>query len=227
MAPPRRALLVLALCLAAAAGAKALRPTARLADTRPPIDLETLFPREFAGWRVEPHLLAQVVNPQQQALLNKIYNQTLARTYVNAQGQRVMLSVAYGGDQSDSMQVHKPEACYPAQGFMLLGSQWARVDTAFGPLAVRRVDTRLGSRREPVTYWTTVGETVVAGGLDKKINEMRYSLTGRVPDGMLVRISSIEPDAAAAYVLHDGFIRGLLAATPQNARGRVAGLAAH
>lgn len=224
MAPPPRALVVLALCLAAAAGARALRPTVHLADQRPRIDLEQAFPRQFGDWREEPNMFAQVVNPQQQAILNKIYNQTLARTYANTQGQRVMLSVAYGGDQSDAMQVHKPEACYPAQGFLLLGSRWAQVVTPAGMLTVRRVDTRLGARFEPVTYWTTVGDAVVAGGLDKKLNEMRYSLSGRIPDGMLVRVSSIEPDTAQAHSLHDDFIRSLLAAMPQPARGRIAGL---
>lgn len=49
----------------------------------------------------------QVVNPQTQELLDKLYSQILTRTYVNAKGYRIMLSLAYGSDQRGALQAHK------------------------------------------------------------------------------------------------------------------------
>jgi len=65
-------------------------------------------------WREDPQRIVQVVDPQTRELLDKLYSETLSRTYVNANGYRIMLSLAYGSDQRDSLQVHKPEVCYPA-----------------------------------------------------------------------------------------------------------------
>jgi hypothetical protein len=113
--------LVIGLCMFAAAGmALALKPTTRIADAGPKIDLETLIPKTFGDWKIDETVTPLIANPEQEALIKKIYNQTLTRTYVNLRNERVMLSIAYGGDQSDGMQVHKPEICYPAQGFQIL-----------------------------------------------------------------------------------------------------------
>ena len=110
----RTGLLIAALMFAASAAAVALRPTHKLADAGPKVDLEAMIPKQFGDWRVDDSIAPVLPAPDVQAKLDKIYNQTLARTYVNGRGQRVMLSIAYGGDQSDSMQVHLPEVCYAA-----------------------------------------------------------------------------------------------------------------
>ena len=113
--------LVIGVCMFAAAGmALALKPTEKVADAGPKIDLEVLIPKTFGDWKVDETITPLIANPEEEALINKIYNQTLTRTYVNSQNERIMLSIAYGGDQSDSMAVHKPEVCYPGQGFQIV-----------------------------------------------------------------------------------------------------------
>lgn len=59
------------------------------------------------------------ITPELANNLDKLYSQTLTRTYINNDGYRIMLSVAYGENQlsSDVTQVHRPEFCYVAQGF--------------------------------------------------------------------------------------------------------------
>ncbi|HMM54774.1 MAG TPA: EpsI family protein [Candidatus Desulfobacillus sp.] len=224
----RFGILLAALMMAASAAAVALRPTHKIADDGPKIDLETLVPKAFGEWREEPLLFAQVINPQQQEVLDRIYNQTLARTYVNPQGYRVMLSIAYGGDQSDAMQVHRPEVCYPAQGFTLRDKHGDSLQTAFGNLPVTRVNTSLGSRQEPITYWVTIGDTVLRStGIRKKLVEMSYGLAGKIPDGMLVRVSSIDRDTSRAYEMQDRFTRQMVEALQPELRWRLAGKAEH
>ena len=113
--------LVIGACMFAAAGmALALKPTTKIADAGPEVDLEVLIPKAFGDWKIDTTIAPLIANPEQQAVIEKIYNQTLTRTYVNSRNERIMLSIAYGGDQSDSMAVHKPEVCYPAQGFQIL-----------------------------------------------------------------------------------------------------------
>jgi len=160
-------------------------------------------------------------------VLDAIYDQTLARTYVNSRGQRVMLSIAYGGDQgSDKTQVHRPEFCYAAQGFQLSKSFENEVAMATGALPVRRLTAVQGTRNEPITYWITVGDQVALPGISRKLLQIRYGITGKVPDGMLVRVSSIGDQAPTAYALHDEFIKDMLAAATADDRVRLAGRAA-
>ncbi|GMV47024.1 MAG: hypothetical protein AMXMBFR66_24220 [Pseudomonadota bacterium] len=221
----RKAVAFLLLSLASAAGAVAWRPTQRLADTRPPIDLETLFPKSFGDWRVDERAPVQLVSPDQKALLDKIYNQTLARTYVNSQGERIMLSVAYGGDQSDATRAHRPEVCYPAQGFQILSSRDGQIDLGSSRLRVRQLVSRQGGRIEPITYWIMVGDRVTLSGTEQKLAQLSYSTRGVVPDGMLVRVSSIDADVQKAFGVQQGFAAGLLRAVTDDQRARVFGAA--
>src|SRR5690606_25867725 len=78
---------------AAAGLALALTPTDRLADKGPKVDLETLIPDSFGNWKIDKSMVPIAVSPDVQARLDRIYNQTLARTYVNDNRERVMLSI--------------------------------------------------------------------------------------------------------------------------------------
>ncbi len=214
-----RNLLIGVAMLLAAGLAFVLTPKTKLADQGPRIDLETMIPKQFGDWRVDESIVPLQVSPDVQAKLDKIYNQTLSRTYINSQGQRIMLSIAYGSDQSDSMAVHKPEVCYPAQGFEVLQMRKGMLDVAGISLPVVRLVAQHNSRIEPITYWISVGGEPVTGGLDRKIAQMRYGLTGKVPDGLLFRISSIDPDSTRAYALHASFASDMFQAL--NTDGRV------
>lgn len=216
--------LVIGLCMFATAGlAPALKPTVMVADTAEKIDLENLIPRAFGGWKIDSTVTPLIANPEQEALINRIYDQTLTRTYVNAEGQRIMLSIAYGGDQSDTMQVHKPEACYPAQGFQILKNASDVFKTGEAEIPVRRLVATMGPRIEPITYWTTIGDTVAVGGIKWKLQQLKFGLTGKIPDGLLFRVSSIQADEQTAYAAQDQFTRDLLRALSPEGRKRIVG----
>jgi EpsI family protein len=208
---------MLGLMVLAAGLVAALRPTISLADERPPISLEKMVPTAFGEWQERLTGIAQIIDPRTQQVLNEIYSETLTRTYINRSGYQIMLSIAYGKNQSDALQLHKPEICYPAQGFQLTDKHPGSLATADLVLPTTRLMTRLGRREEPVTYWTIVGDHATKSGIDKKLTEMRYALNNRVPDGMLVRVSSIDDDIENAYKYQDLFARQMLAAiSPQN-----------
>ncbi len=220
---PIKNIVLLVLMLLSAALAAAMRPTISLADERPPIDLAAMVPGAFGDWHEEVNLSNQLVNPQQKTLIDKIYSQTLSRNYINRQGYRIMLSIAYGKNQSDALQLHKPEICYPSQGFMLLSKDTGTLDLLGKPITAVRLQTKLGQRLEPITYWTMVGDHVTKGGIDKKLTEMRYALQGKIPDGMLVRVSSIDPGTQNAYQLQNEFAVAMVEAIAPEQRNRFAG----
>ncbi len=207
----------------ASVSAIVLRPDTKVADLSG-ISLETMIPKQFGDWREEPQRLTQIVNPQTQALLDKLYSQLLARVYINSQGYRIMLSLAYGSDQRGALQAHKPEVCYPAQGFTLHSTQASPLATPFGEIPAQRLFTTLGPRQEPVTYWFTVGDKAVQNKLQKRLVDLRYGLTGQIPDGMLFRVSSIDENQARANQMQDQFVNQLLQAIPPADRKRLSGL---
>lgn len=218
-----KAFIVLVLTLLAFAGAQAWRPTMHLSDTRPKVELETLIPPAFGEWEVDNRMPVQLVSPDTQAMLNKIYNQTLSRTYVNLKGDRIMLSVAYGGDQSDGTRAHNPEVCYPAQGFQISSRHEGTFSIGNQKLRVRQLVAQQGNRVEPISYWIMIGDHVTLSGTELKLVQLSYSTRGVIPDGMLMRISSIEPNAAKAYLVHQDFVVQLSKAVKSDLLAQVIG----
>ena len=219
----RRAVFVASLMVAGAVVSHLGRPTLYLADQLGKPDLESLFPKKFGHWQIDTSWPVILPPPDVQAALNAIYNQVLSRTYVNSAGQQIMLSVAYGGDQYDGTAAHRPEACYPAQGFSITANETRVQPLATGDIGVRTLVAQLGGRREPLTYWIVVGDQVATTGVQQKLAQLRYGVRGVIADCMLVRVSSIDADVRQAHNLQATFIADMAAALPGQARARVFG----
>ena len=217
------ALLVALLMLAGSAAGIWGRPSLHLADQIGQPNLQTLFPSAFGPWRVAIGQPLILPSPDVQAKLDEIYNQVLSRTYVNTTGQTIMLTVAYGGDQSDGNSAHRPEVCYPAQGFAITSNRAGSLSVGQREIGVRRLMTQRGARDEPVTYWVAVGNEVVTTGLGQKLAQMRYGLRGVIADGMLVRVSSIDADMTRGHALQAGFLDDLSRAMNSPSLDRVFG----
>jgi len=219
-----KALVALLLMVAAFVAGEAWRPTKHLSDQQAKVDLEAMFPKTFGDWAVDTRQPVQLVSPDTQALLDKLYNQVLTRTYVNQRdGQRIMLSVAYGGDQSDGTRAHRPEICYPAQGFEVIANHEARLQTEGGAIRVRQLVARQGGRIEPISYWVTVGDRIALGPGEQKLAQLRFGIAGYIADGMLVRISNIDRDAPKSWALHQDFFAGMTQAMSPPVLARVIG----
>ena len=215
--------LLIGLAMFSSAGlAVAMKPTIIFADKYEKIDLERIIPKQFNDWRQE-EMVSHLVNPEEQAAISKIYAQTLSRSYINTKGERVMLSIAYGKDQSDSVGVHLPEGCYAGQGFIIQNSIQGFLKTTFGEIPAARLIATKGDRIEPITYWLTVGEKAVYGGWDMKKARLHYAMRGIVPDGLLMRVSSITSDINDGYTLQNRFADDLLATVSPEQRMRLMG----
>ena len=218
-----RHIVVCCAMLIAAGLSLAMTPTKKVADLSEKFNLATMVPESFADWRIDPTVIPIEPSPDLKAVIEKLYQQTVSRTYTNSNGDRVMLSIAYGGDQSRSMQVHKPEVCYTAQGFLIVKEAMDDMASRFGAIPVKRLVAEMGSRIEPITYWITTGDKVTRDGLAWRLTQLRYGLTGTIPDGMLVRVSTISKDDRASYAIQDKFSNDLLTTLNVKDRGRLIG----
>jgi EpsI family protein len=200
-----------ALMLLSALASYALTPTAKLSQQHESIDLEAAVPKHFGQWTLDPNAMPIAPSAEKEELINRIYDQTLNRTYVNPAGERIMLSIAYGGSQTGQLRAHRQEVCYAAQGFAV--SDLHAFVLGLGGAEVRgtRMVARQGTQRiEPVTYWFTIGDEVVRSYLDRQLVQLKYAFSGFIPDGYLYRVSSISADSQQAFDKQDAFTRELL-----------------
>ena len=187
------------------------------------LDLDKLFPASFGPWQVDAAMQAFVRPAAAQGRRYQIYDQVLERSFVGPGGQRVMLSVAFGSEQSSSLQLHRPEVCYRAGGYEVSDTHAAVLKLDDRAVPVTRLRAELPGRPEPVTYWTLLGGVVVADADSFRLRRLSFAARRELLDGMLVRVSSIDPDAPAAFEQHRLFAEELVRALPPADRAKVIG----
>lgn len=221
MVPTRRQALVAgAAMLGAAAVGAALRPREVLAVGEQ-LDLHAAIPSQLGTW-MEDTASSAFIRPADDET-RRIYQQLLERVYVNAQGQRVMLSLAYGRSQVTDLELHWPEVCYRYAGFDVTSPQPVVMSAGAGGLPATRMVASLPGRPEPITYWAVLGGRRAGNATDFRLMKIEAAMRREVHDGLLVRVSSIDPKSDQAFALHETFVAALLQAVPPEIRARIAG----
>lgn len=201
----------------------ALRPKVDPAvQVRAAVPLESLFPLVVGAWQLDPTAVAPIRPAFERARQFQMYDQVLERTYADPQGRRIMLSVAYGRQQSVGLQMHRPEVCYRAGGFVISDVNEHRLAVNGQTLPVTRLLASMPGRPEPITYWRLLGEQVVVSESGFRLGEWRWG-GGVLMDGLLVRVSSMDSDLAAAWQVQADFVVQLAAAMNPAQRRRVFG----
>lgn len=188
-------------------------------------DLEAIVPTHFGQWVEVPSPYLQVnlaVAEDGAYTADQPYDAVVMRTYRNSNGARVMLAVAYAREQRQESKIHRPEICYSAQGFMPLDHSEAEFDVpGLARAEGERFLMRNKNRIEAVSYWIRTGDAFPRGGVETRLKLIRDGFNGNVPDGILVRASSLLADPAeqdAAYALQKQFLVDL--AQSVDAQGR-------
>lgn len=197
---------------------KAMTPTEALTGQQAKVNLETLIPNEFDGWKLDLSAANHIVNPDVRGEVAKIYNQTLSRTYINNNSERIMLTIAYGGSQKTDLHAHRPEICYAAGGFTIGNMTKAIVDTPIGQIPVMHLVAKQNTRNEQITYWIRVGNSLTRGWIEQKLAAISYGLAGKVPDGILVRVSAISNDEQESFQIQQRFLSAMLQAVQSKDR---------
>lgn len=200
-------------------------PSIRLADQGEKVSLESMIPRQIGNWHLDERQSAAIVIPQEGGLVSRIYQQVLARNYIHVpSGRTVMLSIAYGENQSHSHDLHVPDVCYPAGGYQIEKSSRGELSTRQGAIPVKRLVTQLNQRREPLTYWAIVGDQVATSALDTKLTALAYGLRRMIPDGIIFRVSTVGLPDDAAFTTQQEFVQELFDRLSSQDRKRLAGL---
>jgi len=207
--PTRRQFLFGGGMVATSAAAYALTPRTREAAIAPG-QLEQVIPKRLGPWNFVT--ASGLVIPPPDETDQRSYDQVLTRVYSRpGDALPVMLLIAYGGGQSGLFIVHRPEACYPAQGYALS-------DPATMDLELMRGRRVLGTawsahsalRDEQLLYWTRIGNQFPRSWAAEHLAIASKNLVGRLPDGVLVRMSVPSSDRDAAMGTLKDFARVLV-----------------
>jgi EpsI family protein len=214
----RRELLMGSACLASAGAAFALTPRhrlSRLGDAR----LDQITPRRIGEWSSRD--VAGLAPPSTaDSLVAELYDELVERVYRHAStGAEIMMLLAHGVSQTNDLQLHRPEACYPAFGFKLSHNQSRALSIATGVLLpARRLVASGPGQSECVVYWTRIGDFLPTSGGAERMARLQSAMRGFVCDGVLARFSMEDHDTERAFALLERFIPDFLEAVSASAR---------
>jgi len=215
----RRDFAIGAVCLAAAASSFALAPRRRVTLLARAMKLDQIVPRTFGDWVSQD--VSDLVAPKiEGSLMSRIYGETVGRVYSRAQGgPDVMMLLAYGDTQSDDLQLHRPEICYPAFGFAISKSTPTEVGLGGGvTIPTRSLVADAPDRRESIIYWSRLGEYLPRDRKEQQFDRLRTAMRGEIADGLLARFSVIGSDTAASVDAIRRLIPALIRAVQPNQR---------
>lgn len=205
----RRDLLIGAGCFAAAGASLGLKPHRRM-DLLGGTKLDALMPKAFGAWRAED-TGALIAPAREGSLEDKLYNQVVTRAFSRADGAQVMLLIAYGNAQTDLLQLHRPEVCYPFFGFTVVESHEQTIPvTPQVAIPGRALTATNFNRTEQILYWTRVGEYLPQNGNQQMFARLKSQVQGWIVDGVLVRISTVTPEAEDGLSANLDFARELV-----------------
>jgi len=212
----RRDVIVGGSCALAACGADALAPRQRL-STLGKLHIADILPHQFGTWRTSPQA-EQTAPEAEDGLAAKLYSQTVSRHYHDNTGAQIAMFAAYGPTQTDAMQLHRPEECYPAFGYTVALNAPVFVPLTPGTvLPVCQMTARTALRTEFVSYWARIGDSLPVSAWTQRRAILMKALEGVIADGILIRCSNLTPHAATAFALNNSFIHALvIAVAPQH-----------
>lgn len=173
--------------------------------------LDSVIPKAFGGWISEVD--GRIVAPETpNSLEARLYSQTVKRTYYpKGPGNPIMLLAAHGDSQSDLLQLHRPETCYPAVGLEVTQRQISSLDLP-GNARLPVVELTAGpeGRKEDIVYWTRLGERLPLTAGDQRRDRLITAMEGYVGDGVLVRASLIRSGGVPQWAQLEQFMLDLL-----------------
>lgn len=209
--PDRRDMIIGMTAAASLGAAEFLKPrrTIRLFQG---IELEDAIPRRVGAW--QEYNGGNVVAPvTPDSLADRLYSATTSRVFVSGDETvpPIMLLVAYGGAQSDLLQLHRPEACYPAVGLPIAERQLGTIPLAPGAaIPATFLSAVNGGALEDIVYWTRLGEAFPQDAKQQRSARLKAAMSGVVGDGMLVRASTYRTTEMPAWPALQLFLKEMM-----------------
>lgn len=192
-------LTVIAICIAATAGALRLSAATDLA---PAARLSTL-PWTIGAWRGRDD--GRLDADTERTLKADAYT---LRTYT-AGANQVGLYIAYYATQRSGHTIHSPLNCLPGNGWSWLDRARTNVATASGPIEINRAIVQKDADRLLVYYWYQSRGRVVANDFSNKLLLAYDAFRLHRSDGALVRVIAPFPGGRDPSVAASAFVREL------------------
>lgn len=170
--------------------------------------LDGLVPDRVGPWTASNY--EPVVIPRGEELEGAIYDSVITRYYLSNSALPVMLLIAYGSAQTGETLLHRPEVCYVAAGFRIRSWPNVMLRTSEARIPARLLTATAPGRTDQILYWTRVGREFPTTSVEQRWSTLRQTLTGSIPDGVLVRISVDDEDREAALQTMRAFTSDLL-----------------
>ena len=210
----RKVLLGLLFC--SAAGVAAWRKPTQHRDYLGKGKLEEIVPETIGRWNFVA--ASGLVVPPKDQLLQALYSQLLTRVYSDGQNPPVMLLMAQSGSQTGVLQIHRPETCYTAGGFRISDVRPQPIPLGTTSVPANAMDATADGVTEHIVYWTRIGDRMPASWKQQRIAVAAQNLEGIIPDAILVRVSTVTNDPAAARATLEEFIRDMIGSVPASRR---------
>jgi EpsI family protein len=215
----RRNLLAGLGCLGAVGTAEFLRPRRKIVLMPEGAKLTDIVPATFAGWSSGEG--GDIVVPRTEgSLASTLYSDQLARSYHDtvATDPEVMVLVAYGAAQSDLLQLHRPEVCYPAIGFEIIDRRFMDIGKGNRRIPAVGLTARAGSRVEDIVYWTRLGDALPRTASEQRADRLESAMQGYIGDGVLFRASAARTSDEPLFGQLTGFLEALVTSLRPEAR---------
>lgn len=215
----RRNLLIGATCVVAAGTAAALKPRREVTLLKG-AKMADIVPATFGDWTSLDVGDPYAQNGGEKTLAQRLYNDQVVREYRNNRtGASVLALLAYGQRQSDELQLHRPEICYPAFGYEVVRNEPLTLPLGHGvTVPARRLAADADDRHESIIYWSRMGELIPQDGGQQRSDRLKIAMQGIVPDGLLCRFSSAGEFPEREWGMMAAFVAELVNAVPANQR---------
>jgi len=208
--------LAVGLAFLSAAGLAAIRTPRIHQDFSAGADLKEVIPAKIGDWSFET--ASGLVVPPEDQLSRALYSQLLTRVYTDGRNSPVMLLVAQSARQTGVLQIHRPEACYPAGGYTLSPVRQYEFSTDNGGLRANFLSATNELGSEHIIYWTRVGRHMPLSWAEQRWSIAKDNFEGIIPDAVLARISVVHEDPGLALGIMVAFVRSLLGSLPEKSR---------
>jgi EpsI family protein len=206
----------LGIAFAGAAGIAAARQPGIRVDYLGKEKLERVLPEKIGRWTYISS--SGLVIPPEDQLSRALYSQLLTRVYGAEDGSSMMVLVAHSGSQTGILQIHRPEICYNAGGYALSDVEPHVVRLPSGAIPTMSMAATNGARNEQLVYWTRIGNHMPTSWRQQRMAVAIDNLRGRIPDAVMVRVSTISNNRNAALQSIDEFIGAMLASMKPDVR---------
>jgi EpsI family protein len=182
--------LLLGLALSAGAGLTHLSQPDRRRKSVSSANLAQAAPNSIGEW--QSVILPDFVLPVTTDLENAIYDAQVMKGYRNSEGKSLYCLMAYGSIQDYSLQLHRPEVCYPSSGFTITSLTEIAITLAGKTIPARIMVAQRGNRKETVLFWTRVANAFPRSQWEVRTQIFKGFFAGKLSDGIIVRLSTTE-----------------------------------